>query len=163
MTPCRKGYLKIYINNSKINNFLLSGLIEYARIRGIRVILEIDAPSHVNAGWNHLNTDEDKIIICGEEDIFNGHLNPDSKRAQKLLKSVYADLLKLGTDTETFHIGGDEVNSTCLETTNAARLFNDLGDLWVDYMNKILKTVTRAFHNAPPKNLVIWSSELTDR
>ncbi|CAG9863445.1 unnamed protein product [Phyllotreta striolata] len=141
----------------------IKGLIEHARIRGVRVILEIDAPSHANAGWSHGNTDKDQIIICGDEDVFNGHLNPDSKPAQNLLGSVYSDLLDLGTDNETFHIGGDEVNIDCLARTKSASNFSDTYDFWAHYVNDIFKTVQKAFRDKPPENIVIWSSPLTDR
>lgn len=127
------------------------------------MILEVDAPSHVNAGWNHLNSDKEKIVICGDTDVFNGHLNPDSKKAQQLLETVYADLLELGTDRETFHIGGDEVNLRCLERTNASSKYTDIYDFWADYMNNIFAKVGRAFHGNVPNNLVIWSSDLTDK
>ncbi|XP_057662875.1 probable beta-hexosaminidase fdl isoform X1 [Diorhabda carinulata] len=139
----------------------IKGLIEYARIRGIRVILEIDSPSHVNEGWNQANTDTSKIIICGDEDVTNGHLNPDNPRTFQLLKSIYADLIQLGTDRETFHIGGDEVNLDCYEKTEAAGKFEDVYDFWVDLNHKIFEVVGEAFRNETPKNLVIWSNDLT--
>ncbi|CAG9823502.1 unnamed protein product [Phaedon cochleariae] len=140
----------------------IKGLIEFARIRGIRTILEIDAPSHLNEGWNYPTENKEKLVICGEEDVFNGHLNPDNKQALDVLQSIYQDLLALGTDNETFHVGGDEVNMTCYGQTKSAVGFNSTNDFWVDFANNIFKTVITANHNRPPNNLVIWSSPLTD-
>ncbi|KAG5879556.1 hypothetical protein JTB14_016811 [Gonioctena quinquepunctata] len=150
------GPQKIYTSED------IKGLIEYARIRGIRTILEIDAPSHVNEGWNHFNNDEENLIICGEENVFNGHLNPDNKNTFILLKSIYEDMLQLGTDSETFHIGGDEVDLICLGQTNASKAFVDPYEFWANFTNNILDTVVAANRNNKPKNLVLWSSPLTD-
>ncbi|XP_028129769.2 probable beta-hexosaminidase fdl isoform X2 [Diabrotica virgifera virgifera] len=139
----------------------VKSLVEYARIRGIRVILEVDVPSHINEGWNYANKNDDKIVICGEEDVNGGHLNPDNPRSFKLLESIYSDLIQLGTDNETFHIGGDEVDLNCYGKTNAASHFSDPHEFWADLNHKIFKTVSNAFNNQPPKNIVIWSNDLT--
>ncbi|CAH1280442.1 unnamed protein product [Diabrotica balteata] len=121
----------------------VNGLVEYARIRGIRVILEIDVPSHINEGWNHANKVDDKIVICGEGDVNGGHLNPDNPRSFKLLESIYSDLIQLGTDNETFHVGGDEVDLNCYRNTNSATHFPGPYEFWADLNNKILKLLLK--------------------
>ncbi|CAH1280443.1 unnamed protein product [Diabrotica balteata] len=121
----------------------IKSLVEYARIRGIRVILEIDVPSHINEGWNHANKVDDKIVICGEGDVNGGHLNPDNPRSFKLLESIYSDLIQLGTDNETFHVGGDEVDLNCYRNTNSATHFPGPYEFWADLNNKILKLLLK--------------------
>ncbi|KAJ8939169.1 hypothetical protein NQ314_011222 [Rhamnusium bicolor] len=137
----------------------IKGLVEYARIRGVRIILEIDAPSHTNEGWNH---EEEKLVICGEENVFKGHLNPDNKETLNVLESVYKDLLELGTDNENFHIGGDEVDLTCFRNTEASRAYSDMKLFWAHFTNRMLDKVKSANKNKLPTNIILWSSPLTD-
>lgn len=135
--------------------------MEYARIRGVRVVLEIDAPSHVYAGWDQFHSDDRKIIIC-EENPFNGHLNPDNPEALSILRSFYEDLLELGTDEEYFHIGADEVNITCYAKTDSVKSYENVMHLWADYVNNMTRSLQSANKNKLPKNVVIWSSDLTN-
>ncbi|KAJ8962193.1 hypothetical protein NQ318_018160 [Aromia moschata] len=139
----------------------IKGLIEYARIRGIRVVLEIDAPSHANEGWNQR---AENLVICGQDDVFNGHLNPENNETLNILESVYRDLLELGTYDEMFHIGGDEVNLTCwMEVLPTMRKYSlDMHAYWANFTNKIFDTVKSANENQLPKYVVLWSSPLTD-
>ncbi|KAJ8983262.1 hypothetical protein NQ317_015611 [Molorchus minor] len=136
-----------------------SHLIEYSRVRGIRVVLEIDAPSHANEGWNQGAED---LVICGKDDVYNGHLNPENNKTLGILKSIYKDLLQLGTDNEIFHIGGDEVNLTCWSETLFKGKKLDLHEYWANFTNKIFHTVKSANNNKLPKHIVIWSSPLTN-
>ena len=49
-------------------------LIQYAKIRGVRIIPEFDAPAHVGSGWqqfNENNTDWGNIILCYENEEWN--------------------------------------------------------------------------------------------
>lgn len=151
-----KQYLKI-----NTITFLLIGLIEYAHERGIRTILEIDAPSHTNEGWNYADNETHKLIICGENDVSNGHLNPDNKEVFEVVKNVYRDLLNMGTDNEIFHIGNDEVNTQCYSQTERARSFPSEDYVWVEMTNKLLDAVKAANGNKF-LNTIIWSSRLTD-
>lgn len=137
-------------------------MVEYSRIRGIRVILEVDAPTHVYAGWNQISDDYDKIIICGEKDPFNSHLNPDNPNVLKFLKSIYADLLELGSDSEYFHIGADEVNTSCLKKTKSINKYHDVLLLWGSYINDMVSALKLAHNNTLPKYIAMWSSDLTN-
>ncbi|XP_050312822.1 probable beta-hexosaminidase fdl [Anthonomus grandis grandis] len=134
-------------------------LVEYARKRGVRTIMEIDAPSHVTpSAWPK------EEILCNNPDMFKTTLNPDNPNALKTLESIYRDLLELGTDKETFHIGDDEVITSCWTNTDSARqLHNDVYKVWVNFTNAMLERVKLANNGTMPKNVVLWSSPLTDR
>lgn len=148
---------------SSLEQNVFSDLVEYARIRGVRVVLEIDVPSHVYAGWTAFPSEYGKIIICEEGDPFNGHLNPDNPNVLELLKSIYKDLLELGTSSEYFHIGADEVNTACLSHSKSMKNFDyNVMYLWASFVNNITTALKSANNNTTPKNVVIWSSDLTD-
>lgn len=136
--------------------------MEYARIRGIRVVLEVDAPSHVSAGWDQIPKNYGNVLICAKNDPFNGHLNPDNPIALELMKSIYEDLLELGTDDEYFHLGADEVNTDCYAETKIMRNYKNVIALWADYVNNLTLALKSANRNKMPRHIVIWSSDLTN-
>lgn len=132
-------------------------LVEYARKRGIRTIMEIDAPSHVTPqAWPK---DE---VLCSDN-IFQSTLNPDNPETFNTLQSIYSDLFNLGTDTETFHIGDDEVITDCWRETESAQQENfDFYSVWTKFTNQMIERVKLANNETLPKNIVLWSSPLTD-
>lgn len=119
----------------------IKDLREYALIRGIRLLLEVDAPSHVHIGWNLF---EENLVICGAPDALNGHLNPDNDLVLDVLQDIYSDLLNLSGQNKIFHIGGDEVDLNCWRNTQAAKSKNfqsndDLTKFWAEYTNEMMK------------------------
>ncbi|KAK9887242.1 hypothetical protein WA026_021089 [Henosepilachna vigintioctopunctata] len=139
----------------------IEDLIQYSTLRGVKLILEIDAPSHVSAGW-HFHPTLSDLVICDEEDILNGHLNPDNEESLNILQNIYRNLLNLMHNDDIFHIGGDEVNLRCLETTKTARNFSDMITFWANYTNVLFERLKLANNNKLPKNVIMWSSPLTD-
>lgn len=137
----------------------IQNLREFALINGIRLILEIDAPGHVNEGWNFNN---DSLVICGEQDVFKGHLNPDNKEALNVLQKVYGDLINMSNHSELFHIGNDEVDTSCWWYTDAAKQFQNTRQLWVHYTNEMINRLKVANNGTLPEHVIMWSSPLTD-
>lgn len=93
-------------------------VIRYARIRGVRVIIEIDTPAHAGNGWqwgNELGLGD--LAVCVNQQPWRsyciqppcGQLNPVNKNVYKVLGDLYRDLLDLLPQNEVFHMGGDEV------------------------------------------------------
>lgn len=119
------------------------------------MILEVDAPSHVN---QDLNKAKEGLVVCGEDSIFNGHLNPDNDESLEVLEEIYRDLLELGTDREMFHIGGDEVNLTCWKQISKK---GSGMNLWADFTNKMFDSLYSANEGQLPEHIVVWSSDLT--
>ncbi|XP_066255703.1 probable beta-hexosaminidase fdl [Euwallacea similis] len=145
-----------YDENSKYTADDIRDLVEYARKRGIRTVMEVDAPSHVAPhGWPKGE------VLCDDPDLFKATLNPDNPHTLDTLQSVYEDLISLGADTETFHIGDDEVVTSCWRNTEAAKN-GDLNGVWVDFSNKMIDRLRLANNGSFPKNIVLWSSPLTD-
>lgn len=127
----------------------------------------MDAPSHLN---QDLNKAKEGLVICGEDAIFNGHLNPDNDESLEVLKDIYKDLLQLGTDSDMFHIGGDEVNLTCWQQNalkdiklkpGAHRYQVDTMSMWADFTNSMFDSLYSANDDELPQYVVVWSSDLT--
>lgn len=116
----------------------------------------------MSAGWSQIPNKYGKVVICAEDDPFNGHLNPDNPNALVLLKNIYKDLLELGTDDDYFHIGADEVSTICYANTEIMKNYDSVIKLWADYVNNMTLSLKSANNNKLPKYVVIWSSDLTN-
>ncbi|XP_063909245.1 probable beta-hexosaminidase fdl [Zophobas morio] len=144
----------------------IKNLVQYSLTRGIKVLLEVDAPGHVNAGWNFAGESlNKKYVICGESDILNGHLNPDNDEALLVLEDIYNDLLELSGYNEMFHMGSDEVNLTCWKGTQAVKTKkaeNSMKQFWASYTNQMLERLKIANDGRYPDHIIMWSSPLTE-
>ncbi|XP_070499454.1 probable beta-hexosaminidase fdl [Chironomus tepperi] len=143
-------------------------LANFAQVRGIQIIPEIDAPAHAGNGWQwgvEKGLGELSLCInqqpwmsyCGETPC--GQINPRNNNTYKILQSLYGELLELTGPTDYFHLGGDEVNLECW-----AQYFNDtdLRSLWCDFMLQAHHRLTLANGGHPIKTAGVWSSALTN-
>lgn len=94
-------------------------IIEYALLRGVRVLIEIDAPSHAGNGWNWgPKYGLGDLAVCVNQQPWRqyciqppcGQLNPANHLIFGILRDIYSDLVKLLPHGETIHMGGDEVS-----------------------------------------------------
>lgn len=139
----------------------LEELKTFAAVRGVRLVLEVDAPSHVNSGWEWgVEQGLGNLTICNDY-IFKGQLNPDNPNALDLLQDIYADLLDISGNHEIFHIGGDEVDLHCWSKSNATSTYTDMTQFWSDYVNGMVNRLKIANSGSLPKHVVMWSSPLT--
>lgn len=140
----------------------------YAKLRGIQVIPEIDAPAHAGNGWDWgpkrgmgdlslCINQQPWSFYCGEPPC--GQLNPKNNNTYLILQKLYEELLNLTGPTDYFHLGGDEVNLECW-----GQYFNDtdLREMWCDFMLQALGRLKIANNNSLPKWVSVWSSGLTN-
>ncbi|KAJ8972724.1 hypothetical protein NQ317_000809 [Molorchus minor] len=147
-------------------------LVEFARVRGIRIVLEVDTPAHAGNGWTwgpQAGLGELAVCVnerpwslyCGEPPC--GQLNPENPNVFVVLEKLYRDLLDLSSENEIFHIGGDEVNLECwaqhLQKASTAYNFTDLHDLWGEFTVKALNKLHSANGDKkiPHANIVVQS------
>ncbi|KAJ8975712.1 hypothetical protein NQ317_018986 [Molorchus minor] len=127
-------------------------LVQYAKIRGVRLLIEIDGPSHAGSGWQWgPEAGLGNLAVCINQQPWRsfciqppcGQLNPANPNMYKVLNTLYKDISKMVPDSELFHMGGDEVN------------------LWGQYHTKALAAYDLAVgHNRT--SAVVWTSHLTD-
>ncbi|GJQ84362.1 hypothetical protein Trydic_g3844 [Trypoxylus dichotomus] len=151
-------------------------LVEYARLRGVRIVIEIDTPAHAGNGWTwgaQENLGELAVCVnaqpwfmyCGEPPC--GQLNPENPQVYEVLERIYRDIIKMTGEDEIFHIGGDEVNLDCWEQYLFKNLsstnYTDLHNLWGEFTLKILNRLDRANGGKRPPYTIAWSSNLSRR
>ncbi|XP_058837708.1 probable beta-hexosaminidase fdl isoform X2 [Topomyia yanbarensis] len=142
-------------------------IVNFAKVRGIQIIPEIDAPAHAGNGWDwgpKHNMGELSLCInqqpwsyyCGEPPC--GQLNPKNNNTYLILQRLYEELLDLTGPLDYFHLGGDEVNLECWQ-----QHFNesDMRTLWCDFMQQAYHRLQVANQGIAPKLVAVWSSGLT--
>ncbi|XP_012276892.1 probable beta-hexosaminidase fdl [Orussus abietinus] len=156
----------------------IKDIADYARIRGVRVLMEIDSPAHAGAGWqwgSHHGLGELALCVdqqpwssyCGEPNC--GQLNPINEHTYRILEGLYKELLDLTEVRDIIHLGGDEVNLDCwaqysnITAAMQAQNMTDHHALWAEFENKIYQRIVKMNYNEVPKAVILWSSPLTKR
>ncbi|XP_033755247.1 uncharacterized protein LOC117338139 [Pecten maximus] len=91
----------------------LDEIIEYARMRGIRVMPEFDTPGHTYS-WGLSRPDLLTQCYQGTHPVtgYLGPLDPSKNETYRFLKNLFNEVLHVFKD-EYIHLGGDEVPMTC--------------------------------------------------
>ncbi len=138
-------------------------IIEYAKVRGIRVYPEFDMPSHSTAwfiGYPKLSSKDTVYSIERTWGIQNPAMNPASEYTYQFLDKFIGEMAQLFPD-EYFHIGGDENNGIhWKDNKNIQKYMKENGikdkhELQTKFNQRILKILTK--YN---KKMVGWDEIL---
>ena len=138
-------------------------IVEYARLRGIRVIPEFDSPGHTHGlsyAFPHVMT---RCYEDGSWSGFVGPVNPAVPALYKLLKGLFQEFLELFPDN-FLHLGADEVPLKCWESNPLVQQLMsqyhlDRPELVTDfYLRKVQNIVTRmSFNNSSNRRaFIVW-------
>ncbi|XP_052231450.1 uncharacterized protein LOC127844929 isoform X1 [Dreissena polymorpha] len=106
----------------------VADIIEFARLRGIRVEPEFDTPGHTYS-WGLSRPDILTQCYQGNNPVdgYLGPLDPSKNETFRFLKNFFKDVLHVFKD-EYLHIGGDEVPMTCWQSNPEVTKFQALLD-----------------------------------
>lgn len=157
----------------------INDIVKYAKYRGIRVIFELDAPSHAGHGWEWgENYGLGKLSVCVDKQPWRkfciqpncGQLNPANENVYTALRDIYSDINDYMEKGEYFHMGGDEVFMPCWNQTeeivdymkkkNYDRTTEGFLKLWSEFQGKALKKWDE-ISGGNSSSIILWSSELT--
>ncbi|KAI5310816.1 hypothetical protein KEM55_000968 [Ascosphaera atra] len=128
----------------------MEDIIRYARARGIRVIPELDMPSHANSGYKQVDP---RLITCGDSWWSNdawplhtavepipGHLDILYNGTYEVVEKVHNEIAGIFPDN-VLHVGGDEIIPNCYNFSkptmnwlaqDPSRTYDDLLQYWID-------------------------------
>ena len=127
-------------------------VVQYARERGVRVIVELDMPGHISA-WS-LGLNDSLFIDCAKANSgdYNGVtkvLDLASPDALAAMVSVVDDAAKRFPSSHV-HLGGDEVDLRCVNASASAQAWilaqggnATVEDLYVDFERRLHAAVGR--------------------
>ncbi|XP_053954917.1 chitooligosaccharidolytic beta-N-acetylglucosaminidase-like [Anastrepha ludens] len=148
-------------------------IVEYGRVRGIRVMPEFDAPAHVGEGWQHKN-----MVTCFNAQPWKnycveppcGQLDPTVKELYPVLENIYREMFEL-FDPDVFHMGGDEVSVNCWNSSKSIQNWmlekgwglneTDFMRLWGNFQTEALNRVDTITQNQQ-RPITLWTSRLTE-
>ncbi|XP_018025934.1 chitooligosaccharidolytic beta-N-acetylglucosaminidase [Hyalella azteca] len=159
----------------------VKGLVEYARVRGVRVVPELDAPAHVGFGWQWGPQEGlGNLTVCVDQEPWQefclqppcGQLNIANQNIYTILGKIYQEMLDMFGPLDLFHFGGDEVNVHCWNTTEEIVTYMKSKNLsltdesyyaqWSQFQNRAYDLLTEANGQVKIPG-IIWTSHLTEK
>ncbi|CAH8854508.1 unnamed protein product [Trichobilharzia szidati] len=135
----------------------VTDLLEYARLRGVRIIPEFDTPAHT-LSWGKAYPD--LLTKCYQDSNPTGQLgplNPTNDSTFEFLKNLFTEVTSRFHDTY-IHLGGNEINGDCwLSNPEIVEFMQKMGfpgiysELVNYYVSKVVETVKST---ADPKTAI---------
>ncbi|CAD8134243.1 unnamed protein product [Paramecium octaurelia] len=100
----------------------VSYIIEYASIRGVQIIPEIDSPAHAQS-WGRSPELAEMVITCGSTIKQYGQFDPTMELTYEVLKSVMQDFNDMFAKVQFIHFGGDEASNSCFDQRPSIKQF----------------------------------------
>ncbi|XP_035665338.1 beta-hexosaminidase subunit beta-like [Branchiostoma floridae] len=147
----------------------VSQVLEFARLRGIRVIPEFDTPGHMMSwGQGHPEILTRCYPTSFQPDIYHlGPANPARETTYTFMRKLFEEIRQLFAD-EYFHVGGDEVRFQCWNSNEEVHQFmvqqgfpnstQGFADLQGYYIRRILEIL----HQVPETTRGIVWQEIFD-
>lgn len=150
----------------------ITDIVRFARARGVRVLPEFDAPAHVGEGLQ--NSD---LIMCFNKQPWNsycveppcGQFDPSKDKLYDVLEDIYREMLEYYDNPEVFHMGGDEVDLRCWNSSDTLKSWmmnkgwsveeEGFMRLWNYFQTNALERLDKVNHQKVP--IILWTSHLT--
>ncbi|CAH8834592.1 unnamed protein product [Trichobilharzia szidati] len=144
------------------NELDITSLLEYARLRGVRVIPELDTPGHT-LSWGKAYPD--LLTECydkSEPDGNFGPLNPARQFTYEFLENIYKEVILRFPDGY-IHLGGNDIYLHCwksnpeiIEFMEEMQFGNDYYKLEAYYMENLVQIVLNATSPEPTNTPIIY-------
>ena len=115
-----------YSKNRIYSHSDIRRIVSYAAVNGVRIIPEFDQPAHCGEGWQWgPAAGFGNLAVCVNQEPWQkycveppcGQLNPIDQKLYGVLGKIYEGYFEL-FEPDIFHVGGDEINLNCWNTTS---------------------------------------------
>lgn len=148
-------------------------IVEYGRVRGVRIVPEFDAPAHVAEGFQDTN-----LVTCLHAQPWGrycsgppcGQFDPTKDELYDLLQDIFSEMNEMFDDPPQFHMGGDEVWASCWNSSSDVRDWMNEREweltedgylkLWNYFQEKALAIYRNITEEV--KKPTLWTSSLTE-
>ncbi|CAG8658019.1 3455_t:CDS:2, partial [Paraglomus brasilianum] len=159
-----------YSNNEIYSQSDVRRVIDYGRLRGVRILPEFDMPGHARAGYQQINPE---IVACGDSWWSNddwpyhtavepppGQLDIINQETYKVVNNIISEVTSMFPE-KLFHAGFDELSQNCYNYSkyvsewfkeNPNATYPDLAQYFLDRVYPIIK--------ATNKRIVMWEDVL---
>jgi len=141
----------------------IADIVSYAIVRGIKIIPELDGPSHTTS-WGYA-PEYASLLYCTEMDpvdynVPDGQIEPTEDLTYQLMADLFKDL-KTYFPWDTVHLGSDEVRGKCWNHTKinnfmAQNNITTYEELFNYYVNRTKQQVSS------DKTRVYWTNSATN-
>ncbi|RWS02623.1 beta-hexosaminidase subunit alpha-like protein [Dinothrombium tinctorium] len=132
-------------------------VINYARKRGIRVMVEFDTPGHTLSWGKGIKNLLTQCYKNGTKINAFGPIDPSNEQNYKVLELLFKEISQVFPE-QYLHLGGDEVDFSCWESNPIIRDFmknmsfgKDFAKLEQYYIQKVVDIVKKL-----KKSTVVW-------
>lgn len=144
----------------------IKNIVDRARLRGIRVLIEVDVPAHVGCAWDWITSPNYELVHCLASEPWPkycndppcGQLNPQNPNVYRALENIYSEIIQLTGVDDIFHLGGDDLSKRCwqdnFKNVDPMRLF-------IVFTRAALKRLEISNGKLPNLTL-LWGSELSE-
>lgn len=159
-----------YSGNDVYTPEQVRALSRRARLRGIRILIEVDVPAHVGRAWkwgpSHGLGD---LVYCVESKPWTaycseppcGQLNPLNPHVFEIFQSVLFDIIQMTGVDDVFHLGGDDVSERCWNE-NLDYNQTDPMSAWIVFTKNAIQRL-EAVNGKLPNLTIFWYSHLSER
>ena len=136
-------------------------IIDYARLRGVRVIPEIDTPAHTES-WGRSAKLKEIVLKCNHD--YEGQFDPTLDLTYDVVVDTFKFINDIFTD-DYVHFGGDEIEEECFDERPSIKQWMDehgfktYKELEIFYREK-QKSLWREI--TPSKKAIYWANEEID-
>ncbi|KAJ2948338.1 hypothetical protein O0L34_g7577 [Tuta absoluta] len=138
-------------------------VVQRARLRGIRVLIEVNTPAHVGAAWawgSSLGFGE--LVQCYDPDSWHhycseppcGQLSPRNHHVYDILEAIYTEIFHLTRVDDIFHLGGDDYSPECYMEHYSKE---DPASMFLEFTRHSLHKLAGVQGNLPNLTILWWS------
>ncbi|KPI94536.1 Beta-hexosaminidase subunit alpha [Papilio xuthus] len=131
----------------------IARIVEYARLRGIRVLPEFDVPGHTRS-WGNAYPNILTACYRGNEVVGLGPMNPIRNITYKMIRDLFHEVQAWFPD-KYMHIGGDEVEMLCWRSNPEIREYMQENGLKVEELHALFMQNTIPLL-ADGSKIVVW-------